>query len=549
MNAAGHILGRYATMLAILCLAACASDPRHIPAEPGNVASIPVRITILHTNDHHGRFWRNAKKEYGLAARKTLIDAIRKEVRAAGGYALLLDGGDVNTGVPESDMQHAEPDFRGMSRLGYDAMAVGNHEFDKSLPVLRKQQEQWSGFPWLSANIYQDGKRMFEPYRVFTLGGVRLAVLGLTTQDTARMIDAGKFPGVALTSPADEARRLMPELRQRADIVVVASHIGHYTDGKHGSNAPGDVELARMVPGIDLIVGGHSQNVVCMLQENIRNDAYEPGGPCRPDRQNGAWIVQAGEWGKFVGRADFEYSKGEFRLVKYTLIPVNLRKPTAVANETPANALYGPEIAEDQDMLALLQPYQERGAATLSTPVGRTDGVFDGERVQVRSRPTNLGVLVTTAMKEILHADFALVSSGGIRDSLPAGAVTYRDILQVHPFGNQIAIVTMTGAQVRDYISAVAAKQPGSGAFPQYSGLRFKMEAGMLRELSVNGQEIDPAATYRMAINSFIAKGGDGYPVVTTHEGYVNTGRVDADVLREFIARHDIIRTAGYAPE
>ena len=91
------------------------------------------KITVLHTNDHHGRFWKNKNNEYGMAARKTLIDSIRQEVKADGGSLLLLSGGDINTGVPESDLQDAEPDFKGMSKIGYDAMALGNHEFDNSL--------------------------------------------------------------------------------------------------------------------------------------------------------------------------------------------------------------------------------------------------------------------------------------------------------------------------------------------------------------------------------------------------------------------------------
>lgn len=98
------------------------------------------KITILHTNDHHGHFWRSEYGEYGLAAQKTLVDGIRKEVAAQGGSVLLLSGGDINTGVPESDLQDAEPDFRGMNLIGYDAMAVGNHEFDNPLSVLRQQE-------------------------------------------------------------------------------------------------------------------------------------------------------------------------------------------------------------------------------------------------------------------------------------------------------------------------------------------------------------------------------------------------------------------------
>lgn len=113
---------------------------------------------MLHTNDHHGHFWRNEYGEYGLAAQKTLVDGIRKEVAAEGGSVLLLSGGDINTGVPESDLQDAEPDFRGMNLVGYDAMAIGNHEFDNPLAVLR-QQEKWAKFPLLSANIYQKYRR------------------------------------------------------------------------------------------------------------------------------------------------------------------------------------------------------------------------------------------------------------------------------------------------------------------------------------------------------------------------------------------------------
>ena len=136
-------------------------------------------ITILHTNDHHGHFWRNEHAEYGLAAQKTLVDSIRKEVAEQGGSVLLLSGGDINTGVPESDLQDAEPDFRGMNLIGYDAMAIGNHEFDKPLTVLR-QQEKWAKFPLLSANIYQKstGERLFKPWAIFKPQGIKIAVIG-----------------------------------------------------------------------------------------------------------------------------------------------------------------------------------------------------------------------------------------------------------------------------------------------------------------------------------------------------------------------------------
>src|SRR5574343_658701 len=338
-----------------LCLSVLAA----MSATSGVALAKPVKdqvykITILHTNDHHGRFWRTSDGEYGMAARKNVIEQIRADVRKNGGYSLLLDGGDVNTGVPESDMQDAEPDFKGMNLLGYDAMAVGNHEFDKSPEVLAKQR-QWINFPMLSANIYKDGKRLFEPYRIFKLGDVRVAVMGLTTDDTKKLTNPENTKGIECRKPAREAAKLVPQLRKQADVVIAATHKGHYENGDHGVNAPGDVEMARAVKGLDLIVGGHSQNPVCMLAENRRNEAYVPGQPCAPDRQNGAWIVQAHEWGKYVGRADFVIEAGRVELVKYQLLPVNL-KAIGADGRKQANLAAEP-VPEDAAVRAFLQPF------------------------------------------------------------------------------------------------------------------------------------------------------------------------------------------------
>lgn len=210
------------------------------------------KITVLHTNDHHGHFWRNEYGEYGLAAQKTLVDGIRKEVAAEGGSVLLLSGGDINTGVPESDLQDAEPDFRGMNLVGYDAMAIGNHEFDNPLTVLR-QQEKWAKFPLLSANIYQKstGERLFKPWALFKRQDLKIAVIGLTTDDTAKIGNPEYFTDIEFRKPADEAKLVIQELQQteKPDIIIAATHMGHYDNGEHGSNAPGDVEMARALPG------------------------------------------------------------------------------------------------------------------------------------------------------------------------------------------------------------------------------------------------------------------------------------------------------------
>lgn len=523
-------------------LGGCAMGPLSGPQ-----ADKTYQITVLHTNDHHGRFWKNSDGEYGMAARKTLIDGIRADVAAKGGYSLLLDGGDVNTGVPESDLQDAVPDFKGMNLIGYDAMAVGNHEFDKPLSVL-KMQRDLAKFPMLSANIYEGGERKFAPYKIFNLGGVRVGVMGLTTEDTYKMVHPDNVKNIEFRSVIAEAAKVVPELRAKADVVIAATHMGHYEDGKHGTQAPGDVQMARAVKGIDLVVGGHTQNPACMKAENVLDRAYVPGTECKPDRQNGTWIVQAHEWGKYVGRADFEYRNGEFKLVKYALIPVNLKKTVKAADGKSSKQNYAEVIAENQDMIALLTPHQEFGQQKLGIQIGATDARLEGDRSVVRAKPASMGVIIGMAMMDKTKADFSVVNSGGVRDSIPAGPITYKDVLKVQPFGNIVSTVDLTGKEVMDYLNVAAKMSVGSGAFPQFAGLKLVIADGKVSSASTKGASIDPTKTYRMAINDFQAAGGDGYPKLTSHPSYVNTGFVDADVLRAYIVAKSPLKAADFEP-
>jgi 5'-nucleotidase/UDP-sugar diphosphatase len=513
----------------------------------GPARDTTYKLTVMHTNDHHGRFWQNSDGEYGMAARKTVVDQIRREVTTDGGYSLLLDGGDVNTGVPESDLQDAVPDFQGMNLLGYQAMAVGNHEFDKPLMVL-KMQRDLAKFPMLSANIYENGQRMFAPYQVFHLGGLRVGVMGLTTEDTVRMAHPDNVGKLEFRSVISEASKVVPELRQKVDVVIAATHMGHYENGRHGTQAPGDVEMARAVPGIDLVVGGHTQNPACMKAENVLDRAYLPGTACQPDRQNGSWIVQAHEWGKYVGRADFEYRNGEFKLVKYALIPINLKKSVTSADGKPTKVTYTDPIAQDKDMLALLSPFQQFGQDKLGVQIGSSDAKLEGDRAVVRSQPTNLGVLIGRAMMDRTRADLAIVNSGGVRESIPAGAITFKDVLKVHPFGNTVCTVDLSGAELQDYLNAAVKMSPGSGAFPQFAGVALEVAAGLADKVRVGGVSLDKSKIYKVTINNFQASGGDGYPKLTGHPTFVNTGFVDADVLRTFIANNSPLKVAKFDP-
>jgi len=511
-------------------------------------------ITILHTNDHHGHFWRSEYGEYGLSAQKTLVDGIRKEVAAQGGSVLLLSGGDINTGVPESDLQDAEPDFRGMNLIGYDAMAVGNHEFDNPMSVLR-QQEKWAKFPFLSANIYQKStnQRLFKPWMIFNRQGLKIAVIGLTTDDTAKIGNPEFFTDIEFRQPAAEAKLVIDELNQneKPDVIIATTHMGHYDNGEHGSNAPGDVEMARSLPkgALALIVGGHSQDPVCMASENKKQADYVPGTPCAPDQQNGTWIVQAHEWGKYVGRADFQFRNGEMKLVRYQLIPVNLKKKVTYDNGKSERVLYTPEIAENAQMLSLLTPFQNKGKAQLGVKIGSTTGRLEGDRSKVRFVQTNLARVLLAAQMARTGADLAVMSGGGVRDSIEAGDITYKDVLKVQPFGNTVAYVNLTGKELLDYLTAVAQMKPDSGAYPQFANVSFVAKGGQLSDVKIKGEPLDEAKSYRLATLSFNATGGDGYPRLDDKAGYVNTGFIDAEVLKEFIQNNSPLDVNAYEPK
>jgi 5'-nucleotidase/UDP-sugar diphosphatase len=503
------------------------------------------KLTILHTNDTHGRFWHNDKGEYGMAAQKTLVERLRGEAKAAGSEVLVLSGGDVNTGVPESDLQDAEPDFMAMNSIRYDAMAVGNHEFDNPLTILEKQRE-WAQFPMISANIYDkaSGKRYFDPYKVFKLeSGLKVAVLGLTTEDTAQLVDPNNVQTLEFRDPTTEAAKIGKQIRdsKEANLVLAITHMGHYENGQHGSNAPGDVEMARALPAgtLDAIIGGHSQNPVCMEPGTPDKYAdFKPGDDCLPDQQNGTWIMQAHEWGKYVGRAQFDYQNGKLTLTQYDLIPVNLKDADG--------AFIQEEITKDPELYNTLLTYQEKGQQELGVVIGSTDGVLDGERANVRNKQTNLGRLITTATAEKLGTDFGIVNSGGVRASIAAGDISYRDVLTVHPFGNTVNKATMSGSELAAYLGQVATKTINTGGYAQFGGINMAVDcqAKSVTITSVGGKAFDPAASYSFSIPSFSAAGGDGYPKIDT----INAGLVDAGVLKDYIAAKKTILVADYQP-
>lgn len=503
---------KISSLAVLVLLGACAQTPVKAPEEKG------IRLTILHTNDHHGRFWQNKDGEYGLAARATLIKNIREEVARQGGSVLLLDAGDVNTGIPQSDLLNAEPDFRGMSALGYDMMAIGNHEFDNPLSMLLKQQRDWARFPFISANIYDKNKRRpFPSHIVKEVQGLKVVIFGLTTEDTPKKSKAENSQGLTFRPAVEEAKELVPALRRDADVLIAVTHTGHYPDENNGADAPGDVTIARQASGIDVIVGGHTQKPLFT-----------------PDIQNGTVIVQAYEWGKYLGRIDLEVIGRKIKLVNYKLIPVNLKESLE-------------KIPADPKIEKLLKPFKDKGDKQVLIQIGTADAELIGKRDVVRSRETDLGNLVAKAYREKFKADFAILNSGGIRDSIYPGKVSIETVMTVLPFAGEIVTTEMTGAQLRAYLEyVVTTLTPGSGSFPQMSGAQIILDkaSGKFKSFKLDGKDVVDSKRYLIALPEFIAGGGDKYPKIP----YRKYGYVDADVLKEYIQKVKHLRASAFAP-
>lgn len=236
-------------------------------------------------------------------------------------------------------------------------------------------------------------------------------------------------------------------------------------------------------------------------------------------------------------------------LKSYRLIPINLKKKIKDAEGNSQRVLIANEIAQNKEMLKLLGPYLNKGKEQINIKVGSTNKLLVGERNKVRFGQTNLGRLIATAQMEKAKADFGIMNSGGVRASIETGDITYKEVLTVQPFANLLVSVEMTGKEVLEYLAQVATKPTDTGAYAQFAGISMTVKADSVEDVKIGGEPLDLEKTYRISMPSFSAAGGDGYPKVSDLPSYVDTGFVDADVLKEYLELHNPLDADAFEPK
>lgn len=466
-------------------------------------------LTILHTNDTHAHL-------DGVARRATLVKQIKKEVGIDN--VLLLDAGDVFSGTPYFTIYKGSADVRFMNYIGYDAMTIGNHEFDLGPEVLANFIGK-ARFPVLCANFdfskEEPLKDSVKNWVIIEKGNEKYGVFGLTTPETAEISSPGK--NIVIRDYMDVAESIVKEMESAGiDKIIALTHIGW----------DNDVQLAREVEGIDIIVGGHSHTLPNPYPMVVADDSTP------------TVVVQANEYGNYLGRLDVIFSEtGVIQSWKGSLIPVDNKVP------------------EENLCKIKLEDYKKPVTRLMNTAVGESLTDLDGDRNRVRSQETNLGNLIADAMLEkakIVNATIAIQNGGGIRASIPKGKITLGQIMTVLPFGNYLVTVDVTGQQIIEALeNGVSQVKDLAGRFPQVSGLRFTWDPNAepgKRIVSVEVknpdgtyQPIDTSKQYRVVTNNFLAQGGDGYTALQKGTNFINLGFVDYEVLREYIVTHSPI--------
>ena len=387
-----------------------------------------VRLTILHTNDTHGHLLpysypdtydpsapiallKSRHNIGGAARRATLVNHVRQEKDHA---TLLIDAGDICDGTPFSTEYHGDADIAVMNALSVDVACPGNHEYSNALPQVRKLIAS-AKFPLISANstVKADGQLLYQPYVIKNIGGAKIAFLGLLTYD-ARTYNAAKTD-LVMEEPIETAKRLVPTLRKQADLVIAVTHIG----------VDEDIKLAAIVPGIDIIVGGHSHT---LLPEPL---LVPHPSDVSAHSVRGTVVVQDFQWAGTLGRLDLTLHRdadGTWHVAKYKgrLLPV--------ASDTP----------EDANVSNVVAGYWNPIKGKYGEVVGEAEGDFATKGADHAEYN-----LVADAIREQMGVDFDIENMGGVRSPLAKGPITYADMVNMDPFGNTIVTFRATGKQIK----------------------------------------------------------------------------------------------------
>jgi 5'-nucleotidase / UDP-sugar diphosphatase len=460
-------------------------------------------LTILHTNDTHASL-------DNIGRRATLVKQVRDEVGKED--VMLLDGGDVFTGSLYFTMFKGQADLWFMQYLGYEAMCLGNHEFDKGPQILADFVSK-ADFPLVCANFDFSKEPALagkiKPWTIIKKNNEQYGVIGLTSSDTNEL----SIPGdnIIINDCTQAAQKAVDALKKQGiNKIIVLSHIGWQND----------LDLARQVQDIDVIVGAHTHTVPDVYPTLV-NASSAP-----------TLVVQAGSQGKYLGRLNIDFdSKGVVKNWD------NSRLIT-VDDKIEADPVCAAKLAEYK------KPIQE----LLGTIIGQTQVDLDGDRNRVRSQETNLGNLTADAMlnqTRSLNASIAIINGGNIRTSVPSGDFSMGQVVEILPFGNYLVVIDISGRQITDALeNGVSQVEQGAGRFPQVAGMRYTWDSQAAvgsRIISVeikNGDgyvPLDPSATYSLATSDFLAGGGDGYTVFEEAAKYYNSGLVDYEVLKDYI--------------
>jgi 2',3'-cyclic-nucleotide 2'-phosphodiesterase (5'-nucleotidase family) len=474
-----------------------------------------VRIAILHTNDLHGHVFPEKVRSWsvrsgGYAVFASWVKKQREENESKGIATILLDAGDIYAGTPEGNLTKGAAVVDLMNAVGYDALTIGNHEFDDGYINLTELSKRAS-FPFLAANaVWKTSEETLgfaRPYLLKDAGGIMVGIIGVVTPETGMITMAHNVDRIVFHPPAPAVRLAADRLREDgASLIVVLSHLGREED----------IALAKEVEGIGAIIGGHSHDLI--------------GKPLRAG-PSGTLICQAGFYGLDAGRLDLwvDRETGAIRDHRYQVFvnrELSLPKDLMVDRLLDRIAtIVGPEFEE-----------------TIGLAIADIVGADRGESL--------LGDMICDALREATGAQVAFQNAYGIRSPLLKGEITRRDVFEVVPFDDQVVVMKMTGARIREVLEQGFSLQKG---MIQVSGLTagydLRQPAGeRLTSLSIGGFPAEDAQEYTVATNSFLAGGGDYFAAFTRGRHGQESGILLRDALADYLKAHSPFYSQEFRP-